>query len=220
MLTSFKRGLAFVAERLASLVNLLKGIMTLASLAGLSVHVISRDSLEREPDLADLRRPYTPEERAKYGNRSTPQEREMARTYQLVEQTKNLWATAPVDFPAELKAYLRAGKPAPLMQRCLDAIPLLMQGAMPQLDARGMLTVKSISPHAPPTWTMDVPPWIHPSCGGGMKAYPEYERAMEASIPRRKKRRLSIEDLVASYEYCSWERAGNSEADYPGVSRE
>ena len=170
MLTLFKRGLAFVAERLASLVNFFRGI-----------------------------------------------EREMARTYQLVEQTKNLWATAPVDFPAELKAYLRAGRPAPLMQRCLDAIPLLMQGAMPRLDSRGMLTVKSISPHAPPTWTMDVPPWIPPSCGGGMKAYPEYERAMEASIPRRKKRRLSIEDLVASYEYCSWEKAGNSESDYPGI---
>ena len=151
------------------------------------LHVVARDSLEPEPDLADLRRPYTPEERAKYGNRSTPQEREMARTYQLVEQTKNLWATGPVDFPAELKAYLRAGRPAPLMQRCLDAIPLLMQGAMPQLDARGMLTVKSISPHAPPTWTMDVPPWIPPSCGGGMKAYPEYERAMDVSVARRKK---------------------------------
>ena len=64
---------------------------------------------------------------------------------------------------------------------------------------------------------MDVPPWIPPSCGGGMKAYPEYERAMEASIPRRKKGRLSIEDLVASYEYCSWEKAGNSESDYPGI---
>ena len=145
----------------------------------------------------------------------------MARTYQLVEQTKNLWATAPVDFPAELKAYLRAGRPAPLMQRCLDAIPLLMQGAMPRLDSRGMLTVKSISPHAPPTWTMDVPPWIHPSCGGGMKAYPEYERAMDASVARRKKGlRPLIEDIVASYEYCSWEKAGNKESDYPGVSRE
>ena len=168
-----------------------------------------------------MRRPYTPEERAKYGNKSTPQEREAARTFQLVEQTKNLWATAPVDFPAELKAYLRAGKPAPLMQRCLDAIPLLMQGAMPKLDSRGMLTVKSISPHAPPTWTMDVPPWIHPSCGGGMKAYPEYERAMDASVARRKKGlRPLIEDIVASYEYCSWEKAGNKESDYPGVSRE
>ena len=92
-----------------------------------------------------MRRPYTPEERAKYGNKSTPQEREAARTFQLVEQTKNLWATAPVDFPAELKAYLRAGKPAPLMQRCLDAIPLLMQGAMPKLDSRGMLMRTSTS---------------------------------------------------------------------------
>ena len=104
---------------------------------------------------------------------------------------------------------------------CLDAIPLLMQGAMPRLDSRGMLTVKSISPHAPPTWTMDVPPWIPPSCGGGMKAYPEYERAMDASVARRKKGlRPLIEDIVASYEYCSWEKAGNSESDYPGVSRE
>ena len=104
------------------------------------LHVVARDSIEPEPDLADLRRPYTPEERAKYGNRSTPQEREAARTYQLVEQTKNLWATAPVDFPAELKAYLRAGKPAPLMQRCLDAIPLLMQGAMPLTARSGVPT--------------------------------------------------------------------------------
>ena len=29
-----------------------------------------------------------------------------------------------------------------------------------------------------------------------------------------------IEDIVASYEYCSWEKAGNSENDYPGVPRE
>ena len=91
-----------------------------------------------------------------------------------------------------------------------------MQGAMPKLDSRGMLTVKSISPHAPPTWTMDVPPWIHPSCGGGMKAYPEYERAERESKARMKKGKLAIEDLVQSYEYCSWERAGNSEKDYPG----
>ena len=42
------------------------------------------------------------------------------------------------------------------------------------------------------------------------------ERAMDASVARRKLRPL-IEDIVASYEYCSWEKAGNSESDYPGI---
>ena len=47
------------------------------------------------------------------------------------------------------------------------------------------------------------------------------ERAMDASVARRKKGlRPLIEDVVASYEYCSWEKAGNSESDYPGVPRE
>ena len=61
----------------------------------------------------------------------------------------------------------------------------------------------------------EVRSWIHPSCGGGMKAYPEYERAERESKARMKKGKIAIEDLVQSYEYCSWERAGNSEKDYP-----
>ena len=44
---------------------------------------------------------------------------------------------------------------------------------------------------------------------------------MDASVARRKKGlRPLIEDIVASYEYCPWEKAGNKESDYPGVSRE
>lgn len=185
------------------------------------LHLLLSGSLEFEPDLSDLRRPWTVEEAGDLCNsfasagstagvirkcvlrqKDTPLDREAARTYELLEHIKESQLWAPVDYAPELKAYLKRGEAAPLMQSYIAGLPMMVRMAMPDFDSRGMPVFKNV----PDSWSMDMPPWVHPSKGGSMVAFFEYEREMEADMARGTAS-PSMETLVRVYEYAAWRRA-------------
>jgi len=173
------------------------------------LRLFDRADLERETDLADLRRPYDADEvaRARHGAAAThdADARELARTWHLVAEIRRCAALSPVDFPADVKAFLRRGRPARLLERVLAALP---RDARPPFDASGMPVLPQ-----PESWSMDAPPWTPPCLGGGVAAFPAWQAWYAAAEARAEAGEPTLEDAIATLERERYDARGDDFED-------